>query len=387
MFHVLFIFLLSCLSLQFLLVHQIDKNNLNLQSYTLVLASLAFSNSTTHRGGWKIIIDKLDQGEVVRNNFPELNLLFNKRKPTKVLVIDCLEEWFGWGNHSIINEPWIGISHLSLSYEVPSFIKNATFHTLDSILSSSRFILSSHMCLGIIVLSEGYAVQVQKKLVSIGLDRLPVCPAVHPFGVEDSIVKFSLQDDLGKIFSNTSSLVFLGQQYRRIATFHSIRSQRHKIWLPSRNDTEYLNQVVDKNLIFENVRKDLSIDIVHFENFKDYDRTIKENIVIVDFWSAIANNAILEAIAFEVPFLIKRLPSTEEYLGQYPLFFESANHLQSLLDDTRKLKTLMIKAHEHLRDMDKSKFSVEHFKQQLHKCTIDFIKKQDDNILIKIIDK
>ena len=104
-------------------------------------------------------------------------------------------------------------------------------------------------------------------------------------------------------------------------------------------------------------------------SFEEYDRFVKENIVIVDLWAATANNAVLEAIALNAPFFIRKLPSTAQYLGEhYPLFFSTIEELQDMIGNEDKLEALLLSGHNYLKRMDKRELSLEAFGKALQQC-------------------
>lgn len=96
---------------------------------------------------------------------------------------------------------------------------------------------------------------------------------------------------------------------------------------------------------------------------------VKQNFIIIDLWAATANNAVLEAIALNAPFLVRSLPGTRQYLGShFSLLFNDFDDLQSLLSDEDRLRKLLLKAHRYLENMDKSRILMAHFAETLQEC-------------------
>jgi len=119
------------------------------------------------------------------------------------------------------------------------------------------------------------------------------------------------------------------------------------------------------------VSRDHRVEHVYTKTYEEYDRIVKQNVVIVDLWAATANNAVLEAIALNAPFLITRLNSTTQYLGdEYPLFFSDFDELQALLDDEELLRNKLIAANLYLSRMDKSDLTIDRFAEDLRQCAI-----------------
>jgi hypothetical protein len=83
-----------------------------------------------------------------------------------------------------------------------------------------------------------------------------------------------------------------------------------------------------------------------------------------------STNAVMEGLALQAPFLIRKLDGPVEYLGaDYPLFFESLDEVQYWLDHEDVLREKMVAAHEYLQRLDTSRFAVEYMGQQMVNCT------------------
>ena len=92
-----------------------------------------------------------------------------------------------------------------------------------------------------------------------------------------------------------------------------------------------------------------------------YDALLTRNIIFLELFDASANNAIIEAIARDVPVVVNRHPAVVEYLGaDYPLFYDEIGEVERLLDMER-----IRAAHEHIRALDKSEFSIDTFIDRL----------------------
>jgi hypothetical protein len=112
----------------------------------------------------------------------------------------------------------------------------------------------------------------------------------------------------------------LGKQYRRIASLHQLRTHRPKVWLPSVQDPR-LSGLVASELAAENVTLDPRVEMRRLASHADYDTFVRQNTILVDLWAAGASNAVLEGLALQAPFLIRKLDGLVEFLGaDYPLF-------------------------------------------------------------------
>lgn len=91
----------------------------------------------------------------------------------------------------------------------------------------------------------------------------------------------------------------------------------------------------------------------------DYIKLYENNIFFLDTHDISACNLVLDCISTNAPIILKRLPANEEYLGkEYPLFFNTLEEAAVISIDN----DLIFKAHEYLVSMDKSRFSLHHFK-------------------------
>jgi hypothetical protein len=79
----------------------------------------------------------------------------------------------------------------------------------------------------------------------------------------------------------------------------------------------------------------------------------------------------LEALTFQAPFLIRKMPETIEYVGEdYPLFFTSLQDLQNLLDNEALLRRKMIEAHTFLRLLNSTAlYTVDAMAIEMMNCT------------------
>jgi hypothetical protein len=101
-----------------------------------------------------------------------------------------------------------------------------------------------------------------------------------------------------------------------------------------------------------------SVDKVPLLSFEEYVTMLTENILYMELCEASANNTVLDAILMNTPLIVNKLDGVVEYLGEdYPLYFENRDEVADMLLDTEKL----IETHIYLREMDKTRFSLENF--------------------------
>jgi hypothetical protein len=354
---------------------------------------------TTHRGGWGAVIRGLHtNGHLLIPEWTTADVWIRRlvwllpfmegiiswspldtsgeMGSTRVTgFIDCIEQWFRWDKRGVVRRPWIGVAHMLTAELLPqhSLDFKEGILALDNYLESKDFIASLLSCVGLVFLTADMVDHARAKLEKLGASDVNVCVAYHPIGVEADARKFDPLDDLDAATSNDSAVILLGKQYRRLATLHRLQTGRRKIWLPGNVDNRpELDKTTNVELSLEGVKLDSSVIITRAEEKREYDRLVKQNLVVLDMWAASANNAVLESIALQAPFFIRRLPGPEEYLGKdYPLFFSNFDELQEFISsDKKRLRDLLLSAHNHLKAIDRNRFSTDTFAKQLNDCAM-----------------
>ena len=348
---------------------------LKLSGIKLKLSDESYYKTVTHRGGWKVVIESLIKSGLLNDAIAAHD---ENKLPTStedIRFFDLTEKHFYWEQKGFVTEPWVGIMHLAMS--LPSHIEQSLH--LENLLTHEAFLGSLPHCIALVVLSDDTKTKVEKALQSF--ENLNVCTLRHPITVEQNATLFS-NKDLDMIFSQNSGIILVGQQYRRLATIHRIKTSRQKFWLPGMPANSAAANHVKGRLIEElkadnMTQQDDSVILMYAQNFWEYDQYIKQNIVIVDIWGATANNAILEAIALNIPFLVSKLPATVEYLGMdYPLFFSNYSEIENIINQhPAELRKILQHANEYLKMMDKSKFTLDEFSHGLINCTFSGFRK------------
>jgi len=360
--HVLLVFFVSGLVYQSYVPTEIYSSG---AMVTFLLHHTIYYRSVTHRGGWKNVMAHLIEKGTVMERTEHFTPGHN------MLLLDLTERHFLWENLGVINQPWLGITHMVM--DAPEHFE-APVH-LENVLNHPDFLKSLKFCKGIVCFSKNAARNVQEFLDSKlpEVPKIHVCALHHPITTE-GVEPFMSDVDLEVLVQNRSAgVLFLGQQYRRLATIHQLKTSRKKLWLPGYklNTTEFdiLKEKVEKELGIAKCESDPSVEVIYSHSFSDYARLLKQNIVIVDLWAATANNAILEAIGLQIPMLIRRIDSTEEYLGNsYPLFFDTTEELAILLVDLSELGKKLRLAHNYMKDMNLNGLTMESFRRDLIGC-------------------
>ncbi|RWS10838.1 uncharacterized protein B4U79_01519, partial [Dinothrombium tinctorium] len=128
--------------------------------------------------------------------------------------------------------------------------------------------------------------------------------------------------------------------------------------------------IIISDLAVEAQRSKISSEVAVHERLNDeeYEEMLKKSIVFLALkYDGAANTVILECIARNVPIVVPAMRSTVEYIGEkYPLLYDT-----STTDFTHLISEENIgKAIEYLQKMDKEKFSLEKFVENVTKSAV-----------------
>mgnify|MGYP006193351367 CR=1 FL=1 len=341
------------------------------------LADDSYFKTMNHRSGWGRVIQYLIDSNLMVTNSEKIDIDRKGGNLTDIFFLDFTEKYFEWDKKETIRMPWVGIMHLAMN--LPVHIRTSL--RLESTLRNSNFLASLEHCLALFVLSDDVRTFLTKYLNSNGFGKVAVYTVRHPVTVESSAEKFTLQDLDILIKSSIAGVILLGQQYRRLATIHNLKTTRQKFWLPGAPEgsaeVEMMKNELPTDLAIDNSTTiDPSVMMLYTSNSTDYDNLIKHNIVIIDLWGATANNAILEIMALTIPAYVRRLPSTIEYLGDdYPMFFDNKADIEhGLNQDPVLLMNRLKRAHYYLQNIKMEKMTLEYFLHSLQDNTLSSFK-------------
>ena len=341
------------------------------------LADDSYFKTKSHRSGWGRVIQYLIDSNRMVANSEKIDIDRKGGNLTDIFFLDFVEKYFESDKKETVRMPWVGIMHLAMN--LPVHIHQAL--RLENALQNSNFLASLEHCLALFVLSDDVRTFLTKYLNSNGFGKVAVYTVRHPVTVESSAEKFTLQDLDILIESSSAGVILLGQQYRRLATLHSLKTTRKKLWLPGAPEgspeAELMKNELPTELAIDNSTTiDLSVTVLYTSNFTDYDNLIKHYIVIIDLWGATANNAIMEIMALSIPAYVRRLPSTIEYLGDdYPMFFDNKADIEHEINqDPVLLMNRLKRAHYYLQNLKMEKLTLEYFLRSLQDNTLSSFK-------------
>lgn len=276
-----------------------------------------------------------------------------------IKLFDFGDREFGWENKKSISrgiipvrEKWIGIFHHVPS--LPEFWGKDV--CLEEYMRKKCWIDSLNTCKAIIVLSKYLKDYISKNFL---FERsVPIFVIYHPM----DRIKEKWHFDFNAFIENRDKkLLSIGWSYRNLTTIELVNSPLKKVWLFQENKRAL--QIFEEELKYKNIK--LTERTVEFSNFVDntnYDYLLSRNIVFLDLFDASANNTVLECIFRNTPLIVNKLPAVVEYLGEdYPLYWETLEDVERFTTDLIYLQ----RANEYLSQLDKSRFTIERFTQEL----------------------
>ena len=296
-----------------------------------------------HRGGWKSILTNLEKSQFFHDN-------------SKIDFFDMIEPHFLWKKDYCCLNSWAGIIHCTP--KTPSYLYDLN---IENLFKNSNFITSLKTCKFLITLGD-YVKHYLVKKINLELElNIPIYSLYHPV-ISENIPQFNITNFIN---NSEKKLIQIGQQLRKITTIYKINAENYtKIWLTGTKDLKKMNKLLEQESLFLNYNLsslDKSVNMYYTKSFEEYDFLLTNNIVVVNFHDAAANNTILECIVRNTPVIVNKIEGVIDYLGEnYPLYFESDDQIEGLLDET-KIKD----AYLYLKKMDKKKFTISNFTTSL----------------------
>ncbi len=376
------------------IINDINKNNYYqpLVSNSLGYFNLSYINqedlSEVHRSGWSYV-------------YKNLIKLHNINKPILDIYLDRTFHWDYKINKYLklipYTKEWYGIIHHTFDTSFSEYNNVNLFKNQD-------FIKSLEYCKGLITLSETLKYKIEGALHFIN-KKVPVYSLIHP--TELDVGKFSFDK-----FKNNPNiqLLHIGDWLRNNYLFYkleippcikfkelmkpTIKKSIKKVIIKNKYSNNYFPPqkilAYDKkndneqgkmiscgsttNTWFNFFLKDYnklinSVIVLDKLSNNKYDEVLTENIVFLNLIEPSAVNTVIECIIRCTPMIINRCSSIVELLGpDYPLYYDdnlSFFNINKIIIDILSNTNLIKKAHIHLKNIDKSIFSIEHFVDNL----------------------
>ena len=240
-----------------------------------------------------------------------------------------------------IDHPWCGFLHNVLSYpkEYPQKY-TGRIYPISQLVQKKFFQQSLKKCEGLYTLSKHVAGFLERTTDT------RVVSFTHPTAKADKLFDCEAYQQFDK------KVVTIGQWLRKYHSIYHLETTHKKMML--RIDAFCLDYKEMQN--YTSGKNDVTI-LPYLSN-QEYDNLLSNCVVFLDLYDCSACNVVLECIARTTPILINILPGTVEHLGpNYPLYYENLEEASQKLQD----ETIVLKAHNYIKNMDKTKIDPAHF--------------------------
>ena len=256
-------------------------------------------------------------------------------------------------SHEIEGE-WIGIIHDPL--DTHKYYKN--HGKCRDHLKGKGFRRSLQRCKGLFFLTQTECEKWKIALGDLGYDHIKCDYGLHP--IQNHEHRFSWNDFL----ENENKRIIQTGYWLRIpySIFKLDVPHDYKKTIVPYDDRQrwYLKLFGKTDGVWVDKQERNSVDKVSHLPYEDYLYMLTKNVLYMELCEVSANNTILDAILMNTPLIVNKLNGVVEYLGEdYPLYFKNRNEVASIVCDYTRIK----EAYLYLKNMNKTKFSVEYFYQ------------------------
>jgi hypothetical protein len=301
-------------------------------------------SSLEHRGGWKYILDELNNNNFFSNS-------------SKIEFLDVIEKDFLWNKRDVLLNKWCGIIHCT--NKTPPYLN---LINIENLFKNKNFIESLKTCVFLICFSSNVSRFLIKKINCELNLNIKIYTLKHPVIFED-IPLFDIH-----LFAKNPNkhLIQIGQQLRKMTSIYLLNNiQCSKLWLTGTKKFEKVQMLLEKEIEYLKIEKNHlnpSIIMKYTETFEEYDNLLTNNLVFIDLFDASANNTVLECIVRNTPIIVNKIDGIIDYLGEdYPLYYNELSEVASLINGEK-----ILLAHEYLKKMDKTPFKINTFLNKLY---------------------
>lgn len=353
------------------------------------------SMSTVHRSGWGYVTQGL----------LSLDMDVYGRDDAEIFVDTFVDRTFHWSCSTLemfgvlpYKSPWYGFIH-------HTFDTTHSEYNCVNLLANPLFMDSLKTCRGLIVLSRYLGDQLKDALAAKMSTAPPIHVVYHPmftptdkmfemsnfignadrslvqigawlrepylfYTLDMSLVNYPLKKKAlkGSYMDLNFPPVGYEEFVRNIPFEYPVTTKRRQ----SRDALECRDQVCrDKmnncNKFLKGMTEVLlthvgSVEVIDRLDNDAYDALLSSNIVFLNLVDCSAANTVIECIVRNTPLIINRLPALQEVLGsEYPGFYDTPGEALTKCDTYDKVA----KIHEYLTKLDKQRYDLDHFLQQI----------------------
>lgn len=260
-------------------------------------------------------------------------------------------------NTNPINELWYGIIHNPVGWE-----KFTPWGNKTTLFDVNSFILSLNFCKILFVMSETQIIPIKQKLKSIGFNNIIVKSLIHP--ISELNYKFNYDK---YILNKNKTIYSIGNWLRKQYPIFKLKCSNkfNKAIIPFTERTQLeLDYYIKLDKICFTKHEINSVNKLKYISTENYHKIFENNLVFLDVYLTTINNTFLECIISNTPIILNRKQEYINLIGKdYPLFFDNIDQINSFIETDENI----LKAHQYLKNIDKTKFSFNFFKETLEK--------------------
>jgi hypothetical protein len=316
-----------------------------------------------HRSGWQYVLDNLPKTDVVIDTYIDKTFHWNSDFYKVKGIIPYKSTWIGFIHHTF--------SDYNNTYNCKELVSNATF------------IESLHTCKGLIVMTEYLKSELMEYITDV-----PIYIVTHP--TELPVVTFNHNRFK---YNKNKQLINIGTWLRDVFSIYALQLPDDcyitKSILKNKNcDSYFIPEDFLSNFetscvvypedicrssfqnmhikgIYNYIRKcEESVKVIEFLDNDEYDSLLSDNIVFLHYMDASATNTVVECIMRNTPMIVNKIPAIVEMLGEeYPLYYTTMYQVTRMLEIENMY--LVKDAYEYLMSMDKTRFTITQFTQDI----------------------
>lgn len=226
--------------------------------------------------------------------------------------------WYG-SEKKIYQNPWCGILHTPINTD-KEYIKKV--NNIE-IFEVPEFIESLKYCKGIYTFSEYEKSKILNEVKKLEID-LDVNVIRHTTRVSKN--KWNIN-----LYKKDKKILHIGWWLRNIDSFYDIKVNLKKVRLKLKTTIE---KVISRIFDMKGDCQELT-----YLDKEEYEKILNSSVVFLDLIDSVAVNTLIECIENNVPVIVNKIKSVEEYLGEdYPLYYNNLDEVNDLLQDSKILE-------------------------------------------------
>lgn len=232
-----------------------------------------------------------------------------------------LEKSFCWhgSDKKIYQNTWVGILHTPINTD-KEYIKKVNNIEIFDI---PEFIESLKYCKGLYTFSDYEKSKIEDKVKKLEIN------------LDINVIRHTTRESKNKwninLYKRDKKILHVGWWLRNIDSFYNLKVDLRKVRLKLKNPIE---KTISRIFNMQGNCQELS-----YLNKDEYENILNSSVLFLDLIDSVAVNTLIECIENNVPIIVNKTKSVEEYLGKdYPLYYQNLDEVNELLNDDKILE-------------------------------------------------